>query len=271
MRKIKNVIFEFNKYIVFALLLFTISCSKNEKQPFSFVQICDTQLGMGGYAHDIETFKKAVEQINKLDADFVVICGDLVNHASDSSYSDFLKIREQFKIPCYTLPGNHDVGKIPNDTTLAYYRKTVGKDYYDFQNKGYSFIVTNSQLWKANVEDESEKHDKWFKKTLKNQSSRNPVFVIGHYPLYIKTHDEEENYFNIPFTKRQELLNLFLQNNVKAYLSGHKHEIVINNYKNIQLVTGETTSKNFDKRPMGFRHWKVSADTVKHHFVALQN
>jgi len=70
---------------------------------------------------------------------------------------------------------------------------------------------------------------------------------------------------------RNELLELFENNNVKAYISGHKHELIINNYKNIQLVTGETTSKNFDKRPMGFRYWEVLSDTLKHHFIPLQN
>ena len=72
-------------------------------------------------------------------------------------------------------------------------------------------------------------------------------------------------------TKRQEILELFKQYNVDAYLSGHTHWIVINNYENIQLVSGETTSNNFDSRPYGFRLWQVSSDTIKHHFVSLQS
>ena len=32
-------------------------------EPFTFVQLCDTQLGMGGYEHDINTFRQAVSQI----------------------------------------------------------------------------------------------------------------------------------------------------------------------------------------------------------------
>ena len=46
---------------------------------FSFAQMCDTQLGMGGYEHDVKTFGLAVTQINKMKPDFVVICGDLVS------------------------------------------------------------------------------------------------------------------------------------------------------------------------------------------------
>ncbi len=265
------MIIRFNKYIIIVLLVLSISCTISKKKPFSFVQLCDTQLGMGGYEHDLKSFKQAVKQINVLNPDFVIICGDLVDNPNDSSFSDFKKIKDGFKMPSYCASGNHDVGNVPNDSTLNYYRKTIGKDYYEFQNKGYSFIVTNTQLWKVNVEKESEKHNNWFKKTLKNQSiKQNPVFVIGHYPLYTKFPEEEEHYFNLPLIKRNELLKLFLQNNVIAYLSGHTHKTVINNYENIQLVSGETTSKNFDNNSLGFRLWNVSLDTIKHHFVSLQ-
>ena len=261
----------FYNCIIIVFLFFNMSCSEKEQQPFSFIQICDTQLGMGGYEHDLKTFEQAVKQINELKPDFVVICGDLVNHANDSSYSDFQNIKDGFNMPCYVASGNHDVGNIPNDSTLSFYRKKMGKDYYEFHNKGYSFIVTNTQLWKVNVGNESVKHDTWFKEILKTQSIKQyPVFVIGHFPLYTEQPDEEERYFNFPPEKRQEMLSLFLQNNVIAYLSGHTHKTIINSYENIQLVSGETTSKNFDKRPFGFRLWEVTSDTITHQFVALQ-
>ena len=99
---------------------------------------------MGGYEHDVKTFKQAVEQVNALNPDFVIICGDLVQEANDSSYFDFKNIMKGFQIPCYVASGNHDVGNIPNDTTLRYYRETIGKDYYDFEHKEHSFIVTNT-------------------------------------------------------------------------------------------------------------------------------
>ncbi len=263
---------QINKYIIISLLIFFISCTERKQIPFSFVQLCDTQLGTGGYDHSLNSFKMAVKQINKLNQDFVVICGDLVNNPNDSSFSDFKEIMKGFKMPCYTAPGNHDVGNIPNDTSLKYYRKTIGKDYYKFKNKGYSFIVTNTQLWKVNVENESKKHDNWFKKTLKDKSvNDNPVVVIGHYPLYLETFEEKEAYYNLPLTKRKEILNLFKQYNVKAYLTGHTHETVINNYENIQLISGSATSKNFDKSPLGFRVWKVRLDTITHYFEPLQS
>ena len=116
---------QLNKFIILVLLVLCISCTEKVQKPFTFVQLCDTQLGMGGYEHDVKTFEQAVRQINELKPDFAVICGDLVHHATDSSYADFKRIMEGFKIPCYPAPGNHDVGNKPNDTTLAYYRKIV--------------------------------------------------------------------------------------------------------------------------------------------------
>ena len=260
----------FKTYFLLALLILVVSCTKRQ-EPFSFIQLCDPQLGMGGYDHDVETFKQAVSQINALGCDFVVICGDLVNHASDSSFNDFLDIVNGLTIPWYLVPGNHDVGLIPNDTTLSFYRKTFGKDYYAFENKGYAFVATNSQLWKNHIGEESEMHDRWFKETIKKLGAeKSPVIVFGHFPIYINHPGEEERYFNFPADKRVEVLDLFVENNVKAYLSGHKHETILNYYQGIQLVTGESTSKNFDKRPMGFRLWNISSDTIMHHFVPLE-
>lgn len=65
-------------------------------------------------------------------------------------------------------------------------------------------------------------------------------------------------------------MELLKNNNVAAYLSGHTHKLVINNYENIQLVSSETTSENFDKRPFGYRIWNVSQDSIQHHFVPLK-
>ncbi len=95
--------------------------------------------------------------------------------------------------------------------------------------------------------------------------------MIGHYPLFTVSPNEEEGYFNLPIPKRQQLLQLFKEYNVKAYLSGHTHKTVINKYEYIQLVSGETTSKNFDQNPLGFRVWKVTSDRIEQHFVALED
>ncbi len=243
----------------------------NEREAFSFVQMCDTQLGMGGYEHDVATFKQAVKQINELQADFVVICGDLVQKADDQSFADFNGIKATFTLPCYCAPGNHDVGNTPTKASLANYREKIGKDYYSIEHKGYTIVVANSQLWKSSVEGESEAHDAWFKKTLEEAKAKNsPAFVVVHYPLFLKDIEEEEIYYNLSIEKRKEIFALCKENGVVAFLAGHTHKQISNEKDGILLVNGETTSKNFDKRPMGFRLWNVGAEgELGHEFVKL--
>jgi hypothetical protein len=132
-------------------------------------------------------------------------------------------------------------------------------------------VVANTQLWNGEVKDESEKHDRWFRKTLETAGRKKvPVFVAGHSPIYVAEPDEKPEYFNFPTEKRKEVLELLVENHVIAYLSGHAHKLILNNYKGIQLVTSETTSRNFDKRPPGFRLWQVSDGSATHQFVPLE-
>jgi len=243
-----------------------------KQKAFSFVQMCDTQLGMGGYEHDVMTFTLAVKQINEMKPDFVVICGDLVQTANDKSFKDFNRIRAGFKLPCHCAPGNHDVSNNPTPETLRRYRETIGKDYFSVEHKGYTLVVANTQLWKAPLAGESEKHDAWFKETLEAAKAKSsPVIVVVHYPLFLKSPDEKEIYYNLPIPKRKELLELCVENGVVGFLAGHTHRHIAKTYRGIQMVNGETTSKNFDKRPMGFRLWNVNTRReLSHRFVPLE-
>lgn len=235
------------------------------RQQFSFAQVCDTQFGMGGYEHDLKTFRHAVRQINDMDLDFVVVCGDLVHKASEGSYADFKKIAGELKSPIYCVPGNHDVGNSPTLTSLKKYREVMGKDYFSFEHKSYLFVCVNSSLWKAPVDGETSKQDAWLRETLNAASQKQmPVFVVSHYPLYLNQPDERETYSNLPISQRTELLDLFAETGVVAVLSGHAHRIAINDYKGIQMVTGESTSKTHGS-PLGFRVWHISGSPPFEH------
>lgn len=239
---------------------------------FTFAQICDTQFGMGGYEEDMARFSRAVEVANASGADFVVVCGDLVHRANKKSFTDFNRIKAGFKVPCYPAPGNHDVGGPPTAKTLQFYRDTVGKDYFSLMHKGYTFVVVNTQLWRAPVENESDKHDEWFNATLKTAAEkRSPVFVVGHIPVYVKDLDEKDAYYNLPLEMRAGLLERMHAHGVVALLAGHTHKTIIKEHRGIQIVNGETTSKNFDGRPFGFRLWHVGPSRpFRHEFVPLE-
>ena len=242
-------------------------------EAFTFVQVCDPQLGWGfGYQNDVNSLKQAVRRINALKPDLVVICGDMVDNFNDNSVADFKEIISGLTMPCYWAPGNHDVGESGSVSRLTRYRQALGDDYFSFEHKSYTFVIANTSLWKLYIEGESEKHDAWFKQTLAAARDKNsPVFVVQHYPLYIKDPNEGEDSWNLPPAKRSELLALIEDCGVVAVLTGHRHLLIINEYKGIQLVTGENTSGHFDDSPLGFRLWHVASPTsIRHEFIPLK-
>jgi Icc-related predicted phosphoesterase len=241
-------------------------------ESFTFVQVCDPQLGWGyGYDNDLNSFKEAVSHINGLQPDFVVICGDMVDNFNDNSVADFIQAQNELTVPSYCSPGNHDVGNAPTVSRLERYRQTFGDDYFSFEHKGYTFVIVNSSLWKAPLAVESEKQDSWLRETLAVAREKNsPVFIVGHHPFYLTNPDEAEEYYNLPPAKRSELLALFEETGVVAVLGGHRHLLLINEYKGIQMVNGETTCRHFDESPLGFRLWHVESSTsIRHEFRPL--
>lgn len=178
------------------------------------------------------------------------------------------------------ISGNHDIGNNPTKDTLNRYRKIVGKDYYSFKHEGFTFVVVNSQLWKSPVKGETQKQNLWLKKTLKiAKKEKSPVFILQHYPLFLESPNETNQYYNLPGKTRKRLLKMFEENGVVAILGGHTHTKIINEYNGIKFLNGETTCRNFDDRPLGFRVWECSlkekkgkrdaCPTLTHRFIPL--
>ncbi|MGO9203167.1 MAG: metallophosphoesterase [Limisphaerales bacterium] len=255
-------------------LVLLAGCASVLSQPQSFdlVQMCDPQIGFVDYAAEVARFRQAVRQVNELEPDFVLICGDLVEVPSRKSFADFNAAKAAFKVPCYCVPGNHDVGDAPTPESLRFYRQSIGKDYYCFEHKGCAFLVVNTQLWKVPVPEESARQDAWFKETLAGAAKKGRrIFVAGHIPLFARTPEEPNGHDNLPLEKRRELLSLFERYGVQLMLAGHTHRTLFVQYKATQMATSETTSLNVDLRPFGFRLWHINAaPPFRNEFVLIK-
>lgn len=253
--------------VILILAVASTSCEKEgdfiqeilvpEPETLVFVQMADTQIGMRDYKKELDNFHKAVDYINELKPDFVTICGDLVNTAGDEVYADFLEIKERLEVPIYLVAGNHDVLRTPTYNSLTYYRETIGSDYYSFDVKGYSFVVTNTQLWDAGPQDERDLHRRWFDWTMAVQED-GKSFVLGHYPLRDTEPDTE-----------QYLLDKLDDKNSIAYLSGHAHRTIIDEYNGVLLVSARSVGYTFGDGVEGFRVWTVNKDSTEHKLIKL--
>jgi len=265
--------------LVLLLLVFTsgiLTAQKKHSKPYFFIQITDPQFGMfennKGFAKETELYEKAVLEINRLKPDFVVITGDLVNNQKDTlQIKEFKRITSKIdpKVPVYFTPGNHDIGNVPDSTSIATFINNYGYDRFSFKHKNSLYLGINSGIIKNNLLQLEQKQYDWLVKTLAKNKKASHIILFGHYPFFINSYDEPEGYSNIGVESRRKYLTLFATNKVDAIFSGHLHNNATSKYGKIEMVTTSTVGKPLGTAPSGFRIVKVYRDRIEHIYFGL--
>lgn len=234
-----------------------------ERPVVKIAHCCDPQLGFDGpdaYEADLKRLEKEIEKVNALRPDLVFFAGDMVNKCEDLE-KDWPAILQKIDAPILVAPGNHDIPEPVTGENVARFVKVFDREYSSLEFNGWRFVVLNTQycrpecdptLYTAQVE--------WMREELAKAKEAGQNVVVGsHIPPFVKSPDEEDAYFNIPMTYRAEYLDYLAAHNVYFYLAGHTHTTLQRDYKGLPILNGETTSKNFDKRPFGFRFLQVDS------------
>ena len=116
-------------------------------------------------------------------------------------------------------------GNQPSKDTIHRYRSTWGDDYFSFWTHGCLFIVLNSQLYEdcSLTEDLASEQDEWLDQVLLETEKAKYTFVFQHIPWFLKTPDEDKEYFNIETGLRMKMLNKFYDAGVSKIFCGHYH------------------------------------------------
>lgn len=265
-----------HKILKFTLLLLTaVALSADESTAFQFTQMGDTHIGSADAEPNRDVLLSAVDSINRSGSRSTIVCGDLVDKMEYRKYADLFKILNGLDSSYYVVPGNHDVGMIPSDQSLAAYRKIVGEDYYSFVIDSTLCIVVNSQLWMNQKKNQSREMDAWLVDLLKSERSEyDKTFIFGHIPFFVEEFDEEtEINSNIPRSKRLELLKLFVDYKITAVFTAHLHRHIELKYKGILFSSVESisTKTNEESGEIGIRHWSVFPDSLSSRFIDLRN
>lgn len=265
--------------VLFFLFLITGTCNaqkKNSPSPFFFIQVTDPQFGFFeaniGFGKETELYEKAVNEINRLNPDFVVITGDLVNNKDDrSQIAEFKRITAQInsKIPVYFSPGNHDIGQSPTQKDIDSFISDYGHEKFSFKHKKSTFIGFNSVIIKANIPVLEQLQFYWLKKELSKAKRAKHIILFCHYPFFINAFDEPETYSNIAIETRNRYIPLFKENNVDAVFAGHLHNNGSAKYGNMEMVTTSAVGKPLAKAPSGIRIIKVYPDRIESVYYGL--
>ena len=229
-----------------------------------------------GLAKETSLFTEAIETANKINPDFVVICGDMVHNSdSDEQFQELIRISRLLNedIKLYWVAGNHDVGDKPTRAGLAQYKEQFGEYNYSFQEENCYFIVLNSSICydPGSVPDEWNILISFLEKELQIAASvqQRHKIIFMHHPLYLNDPNEGDNYFVIPSARRAKIIDLITEYDVSAVFTGHLHR---NNYKkigNTELVSTGPVGFPIGEDPSGIRHVQVDDNSLTHEYLGL--
>lgn len=267
--------------------------------PFCFIQAADPQLGLMKawrdgdcdsegveWAEEVALTQQAVEAVNQLQSRprFMVLCGDLV-HAMPGSQFRGDQERDlkaalsgtHPSIPLVFVSGNHDLGNTPTPRTVEDYCKVWGDDYFSFWVGGVLCLVLNSQLFHdaSACPQLKEAQETWLEDQLSTASlAMEPkpkhILVFQHIPPYLKSPDEDDDYFNLQKAVRQNLLDRFKKAGVKAVFCGHYHRNAGGCHDGLDVVVSSAIGCQLGEDAHGVRVVVVTADEVVHRYHSLE-
>jgi 3',5'-cyclic AMP phosphodiesterase CpdA len=217
------------------------------------------------FAQEAANYEFAVATVNRLKPGFVVVLGDLVNKAGDpDQIREFRRITAKVdaSIPVYLVPGNHDIGNEPTPETLAAFRKNIGRDYYSFRAGHVYGLVLNSQLIFAPEKAlrEYQEQDTWLRKELETakDSRARHIILFQHHPVFKKSAREPDEYENIPLERRQTLLALLNEYEIRHVFAGHTHRNLLAREGQLEVVATAPVGKPLGQDGSGIRVVTVS-------------
>ncbi|MFH1748804.1 MAG: LamG-like jellyroll fold domain-containing protein [Planctomycetota bacterium] len=163
-----------------------------DSESFDFMIFADHK---GGPVESVEVLADAVEMVNRLDVDFVMTVGDLIQGYNKpeqwrAQMQEFKAVMSGLNMPWYPVPGNHDVYARPQRAGghTGLYKEHFGPLYYSFEYKWAHFIVLFSDESQSfnepakNQKFSTEQLD-WLRQDLA-ASDAGQVFVFLHHPRW---------------------------------------------------------------------------------------
>jgi 3',5'-cyclic AMP phosphodiesterase CpdA len=198
----------------------------------TIAQISDTHLGEKHSPDAADHLRKAVEMINALHPDAVVVSGDIGERPENREQAK--TILRELATPVYYVPGNHEFGDIKG---LERYRKQFGPDYYRFQVKNIEVLALDSQLLgnynrfdsktslplSPEMEAESQKMLAWMSEQIEPTQGK-VVIAVQHIPLFRDNNfPDGKPYWTVNDPYAGQETDLFHKLRVKHLLAGHWH------------------------------------------------
>jgi serine/threonine-protein phosphatase CPPED1 len=231
---------------------------------------------VNGFDWDADRYARAIDAARKLRPDFVVMGGDMVDDPGSAEQRlALMEITTGLDVPMHWVPGNHDAADdtlVPTPESLRRYRETFGADHYSFDHRGMSFVVTDTVVWQhpEKVDGELATQAEALTERLSTaHAAGRPIVAFGHHPLFTRSADEPDDYWNIPRLRRNAILDTLNRFGVLAFFCGHWHRNGGGRAGGLEVAVTGPVGYPLGRDPSGFRIVDVDGDRLRHRYVPL--
>lgn len=157
----------------------------NSTEAFRFVVLSDRTGG-----HEQGAWKRVVTEVNRLQPDFVMCVGDLVEgYVEDAEelrrqWEEFDAITQGLDAPFFYCPGNHDVQGVAPREVYTDLHGRGSKTFYSFDYRSCHFVVLDTTATTGGVREIARAQWEWLKTDLAAARGAKHTFIFAHHPLW---------------------------------------------------------------------------------------
>jgi len=245
----------------------TVQLKADEKGDLAFLQITDTHLFADREKEllgikTVQSFEAVVEHAKQYQHCHAILStGDLSQDHSAQSYFDFSKHIKTLNLPCYWLPGNHDMQTVMLPSLLSQglaQTKVIDSEHWQV-------ILLDSQVEGVPYGLLSDSQFEFLEKTLQKAPHKNTLICVHHHVLPVGSAWLDQHILKNS-AAFLDIINPF--SNVVAVLSGHVHQAGDKLHNGVRFMTTPSTCVQFkpnsddfalDSAAPGYRYLNLKA------------
>jgi Icc protein len=234
--------------------------------PLRVAQISD--IHCGELSFDPKMMESAIERINAMHPDIVVVAGDLTAAGYEWEFQEAARWLDRIDHPKVIVPGNHDsrnVGYLHFENyfgkRFSRYRQTFDAERAErLRAGGFTVVAVDSSEPDLNEGRVGREHYPWIKEQF-HEPDDIKIFVIHHHLVSIPGTGRERNII----TDAGDVLAELTQLDIDVVLSGHKHVPFFWGINGMLVCNSSTaaTRRVRGSTPPSWNEIQVDASTVK--------
>jgi 3',5'-cyclic AMP phosphodiesterase CpdA len=234
--------------------------------PLRIAQISDLHCGESGFDEDL--MRSAVERINRMAPDLVVVAGDLTGGGYQWEFEEAARWLAGIQPPKVIVPGNHDARNVG----YIHFQRIFGERFSTYRQEfeperaerlrasGLTVVSVDSSEPDLNDGRVGREWYPWIRDQFEYPDDVN-IFVIHHHLVSIPGTGRERNII----TDAGDVLAVLTGVDIDIVLSGHKHVPFFWGLNGVLICNSGTcsTSRVRGLTPPSWNEIEVDASTIK--------